>query len=75
MNISEINSIYYYYKDFTTRRVVLPGNRITRDHLLYLCSCNGGIRHVTVITHQNHRANLGIQKAKRLFTDGQISDF
>ena len=75
MNISDINTIIYYYRDFTTRKVVLPGNRVTLDQLLNLCSCNGGIDHVTVITHRNHKVNLGIRKAKTMFTDGQISDF
>lgn len=75
MYISDINTVFYYYNDHTTKKVVLPGNRITRERLLFLCSCNDGIDHVTVITHGNRKINLGIQKAKSLFKDGQISDF
>lgn len=75
MYISDIKTVFYYYKDHTTKRVVLPGNRITQECLLFLCSCNGGIDHVTVITHRNRKINLGIEKAKSLFKDGQISDF
>lgn len=75
MNISEIKSIHYYYRDLTTRTVIMEYNRISLSQLLYLCNCNGGIRHVTVITYKNRRVNLGIRNAKRMFTYGQISDF
>ena len=75
MDISEIYSIHYFYNDNTTRTVVLPGNRITLIQLLNLCNANGGIRHVTVVTHRHRPVNLGIRKAKKLFTDGEISDF